>query len=136
MPSERIERDLRQRLASDEWQSGDMLPTLVQLAGHYQASRGTVARVLRTLADDGLVVVRARWGVFKVLATVARLARIGLDGAERAGGPRSRPGRCDGHVPISGRFLGDPRALGGDSSPGPVSAGAQWPCELVTGGQR
>ncbi len=93
LPGERIEADLRRRLASDEWQSGDALPTLVELAEHYQAARGTVARVLRKLAEDGLVVVRPRWGVFKVLATVARLARMALERAVVAVEPRSRSGR-------------------------------------------
>jgi DNA-binding GntR family transcriptional regulator len=38
-----------------------------ELADHYRVGRGTIARVLRRLADDDspLVVVRPRWGVFR-----------------------------------------------------------------------
>jgi DNA-binding GntR family transcriptional regulator len=65
MPHERIERELRARLDSGEWAVGDQLPTLAELAEHYGAARGTVARVLRKLADEGLIIVRERWGYFK-----------------------------------------------------------------------
>jgi DNA-binding GntR family transcriptional regulator len=65
MPGELIEADMRRRLTSGEWQSGEALPTLQELADHYRAARGTVAKVLRKLADDGLLVVRPRWGTFK-----------------------------------------------------------------------
>jgi DNA-binding GntR family transcriptional regulator len=41
------------------------LPTLADLAAHYSASRETVARVIRKLADEGLLVIRERWGTFK-----------------------------------------------------------------------
>jgi GntR family transcriptional regulator len=65
LPGERIEADLRQRLDAGEWSSGDQLPTLADLAAHYSASRETVARVIRKLADEGLLVIRERWGTFK-----------------------------------------------------------------------
>lgn len=64
-PSVRVEADLRRRLASDEWAQGDALPPVAELAGHYGVARGTVARVLAKLADDGLVRVVPRWGTFK-----------------------------------------------------------------------
>ena len=64
-PGERIERDLRQRISDGEWDSGGQLPPLGELAEHYRASRETVARVLRKLADDGLLVIRERWGTFR-----------------------------------------------------------------------
>jgi DNA-binding GntR family transcriptional regulator len=51
-------------MAADEWQSGDMLPTVSALADHYQVGRGTVSRALRRIADDGLLVIRERWGTF------------------------------------------------------------------------
>jgi len=50
---------------SDEWGSGDALPTVAELAEHYDVARGTVARALRTLANDGLIRVVPRWGTFK-----------------------------------------------------------------------
>ncbi len=34
-------------------------------AEHYSVGRRTVARVLRKLADDGLLVIRERWGIFR-----------------------------------------------------------------------
>ena len=65
MPSERAERVLRERLAADEWKTGEALPTLDQLAVQLGVARGTVATVLRRLAAEGLVITRARWGRFK-----------------------------------------------------------------------
>lgn len=56
---------MRSRIGSDEWLSGQQLPALGELAEHYSASRETVARVLRKLADEGLLVIRERWGTFR-----------------------------------------------------------------------
>lgn len=42
-----------------------MLPTVAQLCEHYQVSTGVIQRVLKRLADDGLVRVVARWGTFR-----------------------------------------------------------------------
>jgi DNA-binding GntR family transcriptional regulator len=64
-PGVTVERDLRRRLASGEWQSGDQLPNTNELAEHYGVAPGTVQRVMRKLADDGLVRVVVRWGTFK-----------------------------------------------------------------------
>ena len=64
-PSVTVERDLRRRLASGEWQSGDQLPNTNELAQHYGVAPGTVQRVMRKLAEDGLVRVVVRWGTFK-----------------------------------------------------------------------
>jgi DNA-binding GntR family transcriptional regulator len=64
-PSVTVERDLRLRLASGEWQSGDQLPNTNELAQHYRVAPGTVQRVMRKLAEDGLVRVVVRWGTFK-----------------------------------------------------------------------
>lgn len=65
LPRERVSADLRQRLTSGEWQSGQALPPVAELARHYGVSRGTVAAALRTLADEGLVRIVARWGTFR-----------------------------------------------------------------------
>jgi DNA-binding GntR family transcriptional regulator len=67
LPNERVEADLRRRIAADEWDHGDALPTVTELADAYGVGRGTVARVLRRLADDDppLVVIRERWGTFR-----------------------------------------------------------------------
>ena len=42
-----------------------MLPTLDELAEHYGAARGTIARVLRKLAAEDLLRIVPRWGTFK-----------------------------------------------------------------------
>lgn len=64
-PGETIERDMRRRLSSGEWASGEQLPTVAALAEQYGVATGTVGRVLRRLADDGLVRLVPRWGTFK-----------------------------------------------------------------------
>jgi GntR family transcriptional regulator len=64
-PGELVERDLRSRLDAGEWQPGDQLPALDDLAAHYSTSRETVARVERKLAGEGLLVIRERWGTFR-----------------------------------------------------------------------
>jgi Bacterial regulatory proteins, gntR family len=64
-PGERVEADLRHRIASGEWQASEMMPTVAALAEHYQVSPGVVHRVLRRLADEGLVRIVARWGTFR-----------------------------------------------------------------------
>ena len=66
LPSHRVRRDLVRRIEAGEWQPGEMLPTVAELARHYECSRGTVASVLHALNEDaGLVVVVPRWGVFR-----------------------------------------------------------------------
>lgn len=57
--------DLRRRIEADEWATGDPLPTVAQLAEHYQTSGATVSKALRTLADEGLVTIVPRWGTFR-----------------------------------------------------------------------
>jgi GntR family transcriptional regulator len=64
-PSERVEADLRQRLAADEWAPGDALPSVAALAEHYGVSRASVAKALRRLAEGGLVEVVPSWGTFR-----------------------------------------------------------------------
>jgi DNA-binding GntR family transcriptional regulator len=65
LPSARVEADLRRRLAEDEWAPGEALPTVTALAREYSVGKGTVNKVLRTLADDGLVTVIRSWGTFR-----------------------------------------------------------------------
>jgi GntR family transcriptional regulator len=65
LPSQRVELDLRRRLDADEWQPGEALPPVSALAERYGTSGATVAKVLRKLADEGLVRVVSRWGVFR-----------------------------------------------------------------------
>jgi GntR family transcriptional regulator len=64
-PGERVERDLRERIAAGEWQPGEALPTVAALSQHYGVSPGVIQRVVKRLQSDGLVTVVARWGTFR-----------------------------------------------------------------------
>jgi GntR family transcriptional regulator len=64
-PGDRIEKDLRRRIAADEWEHGQQLPPVSKLADEYGVARRTVSRVMQRLADDGLVVIRASWGTHR-----------------------------------------------------------------------
>jgi GntR family transcriptional regulator len=64
-PGERVERDLRERIAADEWQSGEAMPTVAALSEHYGVSPGVIQRTLKRLQADGLITVVARWGTFR-----------------------------------------------------------------------
>jgi GntR family transcriptional regulator len=65
-PYEIVAADLRRRLAAGEWDHGAALPTVNELAEHYEVSRTTVTRTLRVLAGEGLVRVVPRWGTFRI----------------------------------------------------------------------
>jgi DNA-binding GntR family transcriptional regulator len=65
LPSDRVEADIRRRLESGEWATGDQLPRVAELAAEYRTSGSTVSKVLRRLAAEGLVTVIPSWGVFK-----------------------------------------------------------------------
>jgi len=64
-PGEQVEADLRQRIESGEWESGQALPTVAALARHYEVSPGVIQRAEKRLEADGLVRIVARWGVFR-----------------------------------------------------------------------
>jgi DNA-binding GntR family transcriptional regulator len=66
LPSARVASDLRRRIHAGEWEHDAALPAVAQLAEHYAVSRATVARALRTLAEDGLIRIIPRWGTFRV----------------------------------------------------------------------
>ncbi len=61
-PSERLAADLRQQIERGELQPGDQLPTVAALAERYQVSTATVAKALRALREEGLIVTRHGWG--------------------------------------------------------------------------
>jgi len=65
LPSRRVEADLRRRIEAGEWESGEPLPTVAQLARDYEVGKGTVNKVLRALAEDGLVRIVRSWGTFR-----------------------------------------------------------------------
>jgi len=56
---------LRRRLASGEWDHGQQLPPVAELAAHYGVARGTIARILHRLAADDLVTVTPGWGTHR-----------------------------------------------------------------------
>jgi DNA-binding GntR family transcriptional regulator len=64
-PFETVAADLRRRVAADEWEVDEALPTTAALAEHYHVSQSTITRVLRNLAAEGLVRTVPRWGTFR-----------------------------------------------------------------------
>jgi GntR family transcriptional regulator len=66
LPSARVERTLRQRIADGTYAPDSQLPPMDDIAAELKVSRGTVAAVLRKLAaeDPPLVRVIAGYGSF------------------------------------------------------------------------
>jgi DNA-binding GntR family transcriptional regulator len=64
-PFETVAADLRRRIAANEWEVDEALPTTAALAEHYHVSQSTITRVLRNLAAEGLVRTVPRWGTFR-----------------------------------------------------------------------
>ena len=56
--------DLRDRLAKQEWRQGDQLPTEADLVGEYGVSRPTVRQALKTLENQGLIIIKRGRGSF------------------------------------------------------------------------
>ena len=65
-PGQIVADDLRRRIDDGEWQSGEALPTVASLAAHYGVGRATVSRALAVLEREGLIVIVASWGSFRV----------------------------------------------------------------------
>jgi GntR family transcriptional regulator len=65
LPSRRVEDDLRRRFSAGEWEPGERLPAVAELAQHYSVARNTVIKALRRMADDGLVEIVPNWGTFR-----------------------------------------------------------------------
>jgi len=65
LPSRRVEDDLRRRCDAGEWEPGERLPAVAELAQHHGVARNTVIKALRRLADDGLVEIVPNWGTFR-----------------------------------------------------------------------
>lgn len=63
-PTDRVERELRQRIAAGEWQPGERIPAVGTLASQHRTSRATVSRAVQRLVDDGLLVVLPNYGTF------------------------------------------------------------------------
>jgi GntR family transcriptional regulator len=60
----RLANDLRDRLGRSEWTAGEKLPTEGELCQQYGVSRTTVRQALRTLGNEGLLVIRQGMGSF------------------------------------------------------------------------
>jgi len=64
LPSEHVCRVIRERIASGDYQPGQQLPTVGDLAESLSVSRATVVKALARLQEDGYVVSRPRWASF------------------------------------------------------------------------
>ena len=64
-PSQRVEQDLRARIAAGEWATDEQLPTVGELAEHYGVARATVVSAERRIEADGLIEIVPNWGVFR-----------------------------------------------------------------------
>jgi DNA-binding GntR family transcriptional regulator len=64
LPNEYVYRVIRERIGSGEYQPGQQIPTVGNLAESLGASRATVVKALRRLQEDGYVVSRKRWASF------------------------------------------------------------------------
>jgi DNA-binding GntR family transcriptional regulator len=64
LPSEYVYRVIRERIGSGEYQPGQQIPTVGDLAESLGAARATVVKALRRLQEDGYVVSRKRWASF------------------------------------------------------------------------
>ena len=56
--------DLRQRIKSGEWRSGEQLPSVAKLAAQYGVVKSTAFKAVHILTDEGLLDVVPNWGVF------------------------------------------------------------------------
>ena len=66
LPSERLAAELRRKIESAEWSSGDQIPSVTELVTTHGVSRATVVKAVRVLVDEGLLVTRPGWGTFVV----------------------------------------------------------------------
>jgi DNA-binding GntR family transcriptional regulator len=65
LPWKRALAALRGRIDAGEWDHGERLPTIRELGQQLGVSHGTVARALRVLADEGLVIITPSYGTFR-----------------------------------------------------------------------
>jgi GntR family transcriptional regulator len=65
LPSKHVADSMRQRIEAGEWQPGQQLPPVRQLAEHYGVARRTVTRAMKALEDEGLVRVTPGWGTHR-----------------------------------------------------------------------
>lgn len=72
--------ELLQRLRQGEWQPGDHLPSITQLAAEFAVSTGSVREALRSLQSQGLVRIEHGRGVI-VISTSVEESTFGNDSA-------------------------------------------------------
>lgn len=70
-----VERDMRHRIESGEWQAGQQIPSEMELCALYDVSRITMRQAIRTLVDDGLIVRARGRGSFVRSAVILEGAR-------------------------------------------------------------
>ena len=61
------------RIASGEWQPGNRLPTVVQLAEEYDVAGVTVRAALRLLSEQGLIHARQGRGTFVAMEALDQI---------------------------------------------------------------
>jgi GntR family transcriptional regulator len=85
-----IAEQLRAKIESGEYRSGQKLPTELELRNEYDASRNTVRDALKTLVDDGLIEAFSGRGTFvkqriiPFVITVTKDPETGFGGGEGA----------------------------------------------------
>lgn len=67
-----LAEDLRNRLASQEWQPGERLPTEAELCEVYGVSRATVRQALKALEGQGLIITMRGRGSYVAESAVIR----------------------------------------------------------------
>ena len=64
-PFNRVSAELRARVESGEWAPNEQLPNVAELARQHSTSKATMQRVIRSLANEGLLTVTPGWGTFR-----------------------------------------------------------------------
>ena len=83
--TERIRRDIQDKIVSGTWPAGTRIPFEIQLAEQYRCSRMTVNKALSALAREGLITRRRKAGSFvaepKVEQAVMEIQDFALEAA-------------------------------------------------------
>jgi GntR family transcriptional regulator len=72
---QQIQRILRTKITTGEWDDSDRLPTELALMERFRVSRTTIRQALHALRADGLIVRRPRHGTFVTRDRTAQRAR-------------------------------------------------------------
>ncbi len=63
---ERLDAELRRKIESAEWSSGDQIRRVTELVTAHGVSCANVVKAVRVLVDEGLLVTCQGWGTFVV----------------------------------------------------------------------